>query len=148
MFNEISWGEYALAVTLILTAYYAAVGLWLYILKLRTPVSTIKPVTNQEEQHIKETVSTPSFEEIPDDTFKQAEELMDMLKKVIAEVFYHKQGRKVLLENLSRTLQKHPEFIGTPFEHGIQDFIIRECDKHGPVGLRADEVSELWSAEA
>ncbi|WP_268223498.1 hypothetical protein [Sinomicrobium oceani] len=148
MFNEISWGEYALAVTLILTAYYAAVGLWLYILKLKAPVSGVKPITGHDGEHTKETISPTSFEETPEKTFRQAEELMDMLKKVIAEVFYHKQGRKVLLENLSRTLQKHPEFIGTPFQQGIQDFIIRECDKHGPVGLRADEVSELWSAEA
>ncbi|WP_268224957.1 hypothetical protein [Sinomicrobium oceani] len=149
MFNEFSWGEYALMITLVLIAYYAALGLWLYILKLRTPVSGIQIATHtaQGENNIEETVSSTSFEETSDETFEQVEAIMTTLKDVIAEAFYKKYSRKQLLDRLGRTLQKHPEFIGTPFEQGIQEFIKQECDKHAPVGLRDREMQLLWKAK-
>ncbi|MBC9797593.1 hypothetical protein [Sinomicrobium weinanense] len=149
MFNEFSWGEYALMIILVLTAYYAALGLWFYILKLRTPVSGIQLATHtaQRGNYIKETVSPASFEETPNETFEQTEAIMTTLKDVIAEAFNKKYNRKQLLNSLGRTLQKHPEIVGTPFQQGIQEFIKQECYKHAPVGLRDREMKLLWGTK-
>lgn len=149
MFSEISWGEYTLVTTLVLIAYYTAIGLWLYILKLKTPASGVKltPTTEQGDRETKGTTSQVSFAETSEETFERVEAIMAKLKDIIAEVFYHKQGRKVLLEHLSRTLQKHPEFIDTPFQQGIQKFIIQECNQYGPVNIHSDELKKMWSVE-
>lgn len=150
MLNGISWGGYALIVTLALTAYYAAIGLWFYVQSFKVPnlgtgiAMKMQNARNSKKENIPQT----TFAETADEDFQKIEALMGTLKDAIAEVFYHRQGRKVLLENLSRILRKHQEFRGTPFQEGIGQFIISECNKYGPVNLSADELKGMWSVEA
>lgn len=149
MLNGISWGEYALIAMLSLTAYYTAIGLWFYMHNLKTsPLgikTTFETVTNENEH---KNIPPTSFAETSDEDFQKVEALMRNLKDVIAGVFYHHQGRKVLLQKLSRILKKHPELINTPFGEGIREFIISECNKYGPVNLSADELKGMWSVGA
>jgi hypothetical protein len=149
MSNGISWGEYILTVTLALTAYYAAIGLWIYVQRLKVPTSNNGRVvlTTQNDNSIKRDIPKIPFVDTPEQTFQDVESLKERLREVISETFYKKLGRKALLENLSQDLKKYPGLIGTPFQEGIQGFIVSECNRHGPVGLRAYELKELWNAD-
>lgn len=150
MLNGISWGEYTFAVTLAFMAYYAAIGLWIYVQRLKVTghgdhVAAMG--TQNEGSGKKESVPQTSFSEASEEDFKQVEALMEILKDTIAEAFYKKYGRKQLLDSLKITLEKHPQYIDTPFQVGVHKFIISQCNRHGPVGLHVDELKGLWSAE-
>ncbi|MEH6680370.1 MAG: hypothetical protein V7724_07460 [Sediminicola sp.] len=143
MSDQILWGEYVPITTLALVAYYGSICFWIYIHKQKVPAEKDHrpPTTEQDatDHHI-------PFVDTGEDTFQKVESLKERLREMIRDSFYKKLGRRALLEHLSTALDKYPELFGTPFQEGIDRFIITECNKHGPVGIRGRELKELWIA--
>tara|TARA_R110002020_G_scaffold113688_1_gene261524 strand:+ start:12364 stop:12807 length:444 start_codon:yes stop_codon:yes gene_type:complete len=147
MSNEILWGEYVPITTLALVAYYGSICFWIYLHKMKVPAAKDhRPPTNTSGTG--GTDYKDLFINASEETFQKVESLKERLREMIKDSFYKKLGRRALLENLSSALDRYPELIGTPFQEGIDRFIMTECNKHGPVGIREKELKELWIADS
>ena len=136
------WQHYILGTFLILLLYYSALCLWFFYQKFKKLPSTFsntKPKRN----------ASPAipFEETSDDTFKQIEHLTIVLKQTIAGAFQEHYNRSELLNSLASVLRRYPTLQHFPYQAAIHELIASECEKYGPVGLREDELRDLWSSE-
>ncbi|MBC9795365.1 hypothetical protein [Sinomicrobium weinanense] len=136
------WQHYFLGVFLILLLYYSALGLWYSFQKFKTLPNTFSNTKN-------ETTESPvlPFEETSDEIFEQIEHLSNTLKQTIADAFQKRYNRSELLNSLASVLRRYPTLQHFPYQAAIHELIASECEKYGPVGLRKDELRDLWRRE-
>src|SRR5690606_30034741 len=138
MFTGIMWEEFWGTITLLLLSYYSAVLCWLYLDRLRVYLkpklfSTHQALKKREHDH-------PKTEELPE----QVNKLIVDLKQGIDHSFNKGCNREQLLKNIARVLSSYPSLRESSFRDHIDQTIINQCKRYGPVGLRNAELKGLW----
>ncbi|WP_417359135.1 hypothetical protein [Galbibacter sp.] len=138
MITGINWKDYLITVVLLLVAYYAAVLCWFYLYRLKVPLKSKAgaPVLKLR------TLTHKKSENLPNDV----ETVLSLLKENIAQCFYKGLNREQLLKCIAKILCTYPSLRNTSFREHINQSIVNECNKYGPVGLRHDELEGLWKA--
>lgn len=136
------WQHYLLGTILILLLYYSALCLWHFYQKFKKlPREFSKPADIPEKR------AAMPFEETSEVVFKQLEDLTEALKQAITLAFQKKYNRSKLLNSLASVLRRYPSLHHFPYQAAIHQLIASECEKYGPVGLREDELKDLWDNE-
>lgn len=139
MFTGITWKEYFITVTLLLTTYYPAAICWIYLNRLMLSRKSKLPTADQsfssESQNSKEVEKLPL----------EVDKLIALLKDNIAHSYNKGYNREQLLKCLAKILCGYPSLKNTSFREHIHRSIINECDKYGP-GLCNAELMGLWNA--
>src|SRR5690606_20191849 len=141
MFTGITWKDYLIAVTLILIAYYAAVLCWLYLDRLKVLVKSKELVPDQHVKTVR--LNSEDNNALP----REVQQLIALIKENIAQCFKKGLNREQLLKCISKVLSSYPSLKNSSFREHINQSIINECNKYGPVGLRNDELMGLWKAK-
>lgn len=135
------WPPLYTAIILILLIYYSGLLLWISYHKFKSPPRHF-PVSDETDSM----GNTIPFEETSEETFQKIEELSEALKKTIAKAFGNNYNRSELLGSLANVLRQYPSLQHFPFKAAIHELIASECEKYGPVGLRDNELKDLWQS--
>lgn len=135
------WPPFYTALILILLIYYSGLLLWISYHRFKSPPRHF-PVSDKNHN----TDNTVPFEETSEETFGKIEELTETLKKTIAKAFGNNCDRSELLDSLAQVLRQYPSLQHFPFKAAIHELIASECEKYGPVGLRDNELKNLWQS--
>jgi hypothetical protein len=158
MFTNISWGNYIVAVVLLLASWYLFVGLRFYFDELkeiaigerklqfrgfghpnyRTPQSELN---NQDLSE--ETLVEATFGEF-DTTFKEVDALVERLKRVIADATKRKLHKQEFTDYLRLVLKEYPSVKNSPFSSSVSELIVTECDRLESLTLTQSEAEALW----
>lgn len=138
MFTEITWKEYLIGITLVVIAYYSAMAFWLHLNRLY--FKSKSPITTQDSEI--QPLVIEKNEILPIEVNK----LITLLSESIARCFHKGYSRGQLLQCLAKILSRYSSIKNTSFREQIQQCIINECEKYGPVGLRKSELKGLWNA--
>ncbi len=154
MLKNISWSDYIIAVAILLAIYYLFVGMRYFSgeikdilsgkrkLKFRAALpdnnGAYDPDAEQRQQE------TGSFEKTTDDEFTEVEHLIERLKTVIADASRRKLIPQEFKQYLSMVIKEYPTVRYSPLRSSINELIISECEKHGAVTLKEEEVELLW----
>lgn len=85
-----------------------------------------------------------SFAETPDDTFQQVEHLIGRLKEAIEEASREKHSKQEFFLYLKSILKGYPALKNSPFRSAINELIVSECARHGPIMPSGDGAVMLW----
>ncbi|MBO0353555.1 hypothetical protein J0656_05950 [Muricauda ruestringensis] len=135
------WHPFYTALILIVLIYYSGLLIWISYHRFKDPPRQF-PVPKKTES----TDNPVPFEETPDETFLKVEELSETIKKTIATAFGNHYNRSELLDSLATVLRQYPSLHHFPFKAAIHELITSECEKYGPVGLRDNELKDLWQS--
>ncbi len=151
MFSTISWTDYLIVVTILLTVYYLFVGARYYSVELKELFSGKRTlhfrhapmnVLSTEERILTE---KDASDQTKNDDELNAERLAVHLNQVISYASKRKLGTEELKQHLQLILREFPEFKDTTLQSSINNLIISECEKHGAATLREEEVELLWN---
>ena len=157
MLTNISWTDYFIAVSILLTTYYLFVGMRYYSADLRDLVSgkrelkfrAVIPDDTDESESFQSSennynVVSTALETTSDDDFAEVEHLIERLKSVIEDASGKKLIPQELKQYLHLVLQEYPNIKNSPFRSSINELVASECEKYGAVKLSEDEVERLW----
>lgn len=145
MLNNISWAEYITATGAAVILFYLYVFLR-YGRRGRPTEKAVEQGPGESGQAIPEPyyVDGQEYEEISDEQYGQANDLMEKLSSCIQEAVASgtdKEGIKVLLSNL---LSFYPAVNIPFFRKGVSERIITELNELDSVSLTEREVEGLW----
>lgn len=159
MFTNITWTNYIIVVILLLAIYYLFIGIRFYYPELKKLAgkrrSQLRPVHDElsdepdtnneyEQVHTEQFTTHNSFAETPDDTFQEVEHLIGRLKEAIEEASREKHSKQGFSLYLKSVLKECPAIKNSPFRSAINELIISECARHGPIMPSGDEAVMLW----
>jgi hypothetical protein len=159
MFTNISWGNYTVAVVLLLTSWYLFVGLRFYFDDIKEIVTGKRKLqfrrlrstnyqNSQSELNYKDSSeaasSESSFGEF-DTTFQDVDALVERLKNVIADAAKRKLLKQEFIDYLRLVLKEYPSVKNSPFSSSVSELIVSECDKLESITLTQGEAEELWN---
>lgn len=154
MLKSISWIDYIIAVSILLTVYYLLVCLRFFSGEIKDLFSEKRESRfkaalgnsrdadgcDSEQNH----EETGGFEQTSDDEFTEVEHLIDRLKAVIGEATDRKLIPKEFKQYLGMVLKEYPSVRYSPLRSSINELIVSECERSGAVILDEDEVELLW----
>jgi hypothetical protein len=96
----------------------------------------------QEAKHSLAIVDTYSpYQEIPSDT----DHLAGRLRACIAVASEKPFAPAVLIPQIKKILQEHPELANSKERPAINELVVNECEKTGTALLTEEEVDQWWS---
>lgn len=156
LLQHISWNTYLTGVILFTIAYYLFIGARYYSSDLRslfnrlsgqqTAANELPPVLQYQEPAAEQPASAapvyhePQQQQAPSDT----DHLATRLKACIAIASEKPFAPAVLIPQLKKILQEHPELAATE-RPAINELIVNECEKTGTALLTEEEVDQWWS---
>lgn len=155
MFTNISWTNYLVVVAITLAIYYLYIGVRYFSADLKDLFAgrqklNLKPSLPDESEADEllvlgeSSLGSSSFEETTDNEFSEVEHLIERLKTVIVDASRRKLIPQEFKQYLSMVLKEYPSVRYSPLRSSINELIISECEKHGTVTLKEEEVEQLW----
>jgi hypothetical protein len=159
MFTNISWGNYIVAVALLLASWYLFVGLRFYFDDIKGIVTGKRKVqfrrlgnTNYLEpqpelnyQNSAEVTSNQSSFGEFDSTFQDVDALVERLKNVIADADKRKVLKQEFLDYIQLILKEYPSVQDSPFRSSVSELIVSECNRTESITLTQREAEALWN---
>lgn len=160
MLTNISWADYFIAVSIVLTTYYLFVGLRYFSVDIKNLISGKMQLKIWEDlSHSRDeiesfrssdensTVENLVLETSTGNDFTEVEHLIERLKSVISDAASKKLILQEFKQYLYLLLQEYPGIKNSPYRTSINEFVASECEKYGAVTLSEDEVELLWESE-
>ncbi len=149
MINNISWGSYAYALSVVLLLYYAFVLVAYYGDDIRGQYLKFKKITAsgkslQNQSAPEGDVINHSASENPGDQPISIAELLLILHGLIQTAADRAFPREELLLALQLELKKYNAFKDSSYCDTINTFIISECKNNCSMHLTGYEVGRLW----
>ncbi|HEU4791363.1 MAG TPA: hypothetical protein VFS71_16870 [Flavobacterium sp.] len=154
MFRNISWGNYCIAIGVLILVWYTFLGVRFYYKELKQIVSgnlnikspalrgnRSKPFrfeTNEED--IPESLSSSELLS----TLEDAEVLSDQLINGISESSQMSLSKEALQNCLILLLDAYPNVKNSTLRKTINELMVSECAKHPQMILTYAEVDGLW----
>lgn len=131
MLTNISWKEYALAITALLFLYYT----WLLFIFYAKDILRLFKQKEAPEQGL------PLNDN--DEIFSVVYSLQDEVKEVITSAAAKKHAKQEIILSLKSVLKKYA-LASTPFQFAINNFIERQCEKNCSIHLDEADLKQLW----
>jgi hypothetical protein len=159
MFTNISWGNYIVAVALLLASWYLFVGLQFYFDDIKEIVTGKRKLnfrrsgnTNyqepQPELHYQDssevTSNQSSFGEF-DTTFQDVDALVEQLKDIVTDAAKRKLVKQEFIDHLRLVLKEYPSVKNSAFSSSVSELIVSECDRLESITLTQGEAEALWN---
>lgn len=153
MFNQISWTDYLLAVSILLAIYYLFVGVRYFSGNLKARLAgkrklTLKasgfPQHEPFQNEASEDISVTTDEDT-DDEFTEVEHLFEKVKAMIADALNQQLVKEEFKQYLRLVLKEFPSIKTSALRPSINELIVSECEKQGIAAFNEEEVDELWS---
>lgn len=156
MFANISWGEYCIAVGLLVLVWYAFLGFRFYQKKLKQIVSGKRNIkfpssgSNRTEQFRFESkdkgnsnsILLSSSESLS--TLEDAEELSGLIVSAVKESAERNLPKAALQNYLKLILNDFPFVKESTLRVKVNELMVSECEKHPQIILTYEEVDGLW----
>lgn len=158
LLQHISWASYFTCVSIVTFAYYLWIGARFYGGDLRSLVNRLSgrqtaanelPAALQYQETEAKCPASPATvdnknqqqQEIP----SAADHLTGRLKACIAIASEKPFAPAVLIPQIKKILQEHPELAKSNERPAINELIVNECEKTGTALLTEEEVDQWWS---
>jgi hypothetical protein len=154
MFNSITWGQYFIAVTLLLVCYYVFIGLRFYrweimsvigIKKVEDNAIAISTVANFkksfENERDEDYLPKPSLEV---DISPVVQSFTDEIKAYLQESD-DDALKDELLHSIQTIITKYPVLKNVDYKHELIQFLFNESNAKYPNLLQLNEIKELLS---
>lgn len=159
MFTNISWGNYIVAITLLLASWYLFVGVRFYFDDVKEIVKRkrklqFRGLNNLNYQEVQsefnhldsfEVNSIQSEFVISDNTFEEVDRLVERLKNAVADGAKRKLHKQDFINYLRLILTEYPNVKNSPFSSSVSELIVSECDKLESITLTQMEAESLWN---
>lgn len=153
MFNQISWTDYLLAVSILLAIYYLFVGVRYFSGDLKAQLAgkrklTLKPSGFPQNEPLQNEASediSVTTDEDTDDEFAEVEHLIEKVKAMIADALNQQLVKEEFKQYLRLVLKEFPSIKTSALRPSINELIVSECEKQGIAAFNEEEVDELWS---
>jgi pyruvate/2-oxoacid:ferredoxin oxidoreductase alpha subunit len=150
MFNSITWGQYLVAITLLLVLYYAFVGLKYFrweilsligIKKVDNDIIAIPPIKNTkpDENHEDYLPKPPQKNDVSPMVQPFTDELQAYLNQTENGISKHE-----LTDALQQLIEKYPAAQQAEYRNEVTYFIAASVNVKYPQLLRAIDISQLW----
>lgn len=150
MFNSITWGQYLVAVALLLVLYYAFVGLKYFrwellkligIKKVDNDIIVIPPITNKKPKEIHGDYLPKPPQKTDTSTMVQpfTDEVEAYLNQTENGISKHE-----LTDALQQLIEKHPAAQQAEYRNELTYFIAASVNIKYPQLLRASDIIQLW----
>jgi hypothetical protein len=151
MFTNISWGNYCIAIGVLLLVWYTFLGFRFYYKELKQIVSGERDLnfsvvrSKKQKQFSTESNSnsTPSLSE-SFGVSKVVEELTSILLNAIIESKERNLSKEEFQMYLKLILNDYPDVKDSTFRTTINKLMVSECEKHPQMILTYAEVDGLW----
>ncbi len=159
MLTKISWTNYIIFVLLLLAVWYVVIGFKLYLPHLKNLLTgntkftfrrankkssfNIAPTKDSElsDANDKPLINLAETNRL----FEAAEELITKLKNAISDAASKKLNKEQFTLLLQQNLDEYPTLKNSSFQFGINDLIVKECEKYSFITLSAEELVMLWN---
>jgi hypothetical protein len=159
MFTNISWGNYTIAVALLVAGWYLFVGLRFYFDELKAIVTgklqlqfqglgktnSQNPSSELNYQDSVESTSTQSSFEAFDTTYQDVNALVERLKMVIADAAKREPHKQEFLDYLQLILREYPTVKDSPFNSSVSELIVKQCSELDFITVTQREAEALWN---
>ncbi|MES2107936.1 MAG: hypothetical protein V4577_04280 [Bacteroidota bacterium] len=156
LLQHISWHNYLTAVISGIIAYYLFIATRFYSGDLRslfnrlsgqqTAANELPPVLQYQEPAAEQPASTaPAYPENQQHAPSDLDHLTNRLKACVAIASEKPFAPAVLIPQLKKILQEHPELAASTERPAINELIVNECEKTGTALLTEEEVDQWWS---
>ena len=133
MFTSVSWGDYAVYVTVALIIYYIWVFFIFYARNVYRLLNTKKQVSSIQ---IKDQNQS-------DEIFSIIYQLQDEIRTAIGEAAGKKYAKPEIIYSLQSVLKKY-SLKSTPFQFAVNNFIERQCENNCSIHLNEEDLKQLW----
>ena len=159
MFTQISWTDYLLAVSILLTIYYLFIGVRYFSgdlkalltgkqkLTLKTSPSPGFPEHHPTLQNTTSENHPATSNEETDDEFAEVEHLIEKIQTVITDALGKQLVKEEFRQYLRLVLKEFPSVKTSGLRPSVNELIVSECEKQGIVAFNEEEVDALWSEE-
>ncbi|MFH7000918.1 hypothetical protein [Flavobacterium bizetiae] len=157
MFTNISWGNYIIAVTILLLIWYLIVGFRCYYPDLRAILNGEKNLyslsfRNNPEEKLAAHLQKGSIDENRElssykesfDTLADAEELSDRIKGAIKESVERNLSLEEFQNYLKLLLSEYPFVRISTLRENINAIIVKNCKSYPGLLLTPSQVDVLW----
>lgn len=147
MLSNISWGNYALAVIVLLVSWYIFVIFKFYsstlkeLLNGKQKFKLFKANSKKSNSQVKDLFS--EFKE-PFDTLEDARELFSKLQKAIIESSQTNLSVSEFKNYIRFILEGYPYVKKSSLREKINSLMVSECEKHPQLILTYPEMDGLW----
>lgn len=156
MFADISWGDYCMAIGLLVLVWYAFLGFRFYQKELKQIASGKRKVkfpvlgnnrTKQfrfesKDKDDSKSILFSSSESLS--TLEDAEELSDLLANAIKESAERNLPKAAFQNYLKLILNNYPYVKESTSRVKVNELMVSECEKHSQIILTYAEVDGLW----
>jgi len=150
MFTNISWGNYIIAVSVLLLIWYLILGLKFYYQDLKKIISGEQKIQfpsskrkSIKDEVVEESLSSKFSETF--DTLEDAEELSNRLVQAIEESAQRNLSIQELQNYIQMILSEYQYVKISSLRENINNLIVTECEKHLQLVLTYREVDNLWN---
>lgn len=159
MFTNISWGNYIVAVVLLLASWYLFIGLRFYFDDIKEIVIGKRKLhfrrlgnTNyqetQSELHYQDSsqgiLPEATFGEF-DTTFLDVDALVEQLKDIVTDAAKRKLLKQEFIDHLRLVLKEYPSVKNSAFSSSVSELIVSECGRLESITLTQREAEGLWN---
>lgn len=159
MLTNISWTNYIVFVLLLLAVWYIVTGFKLYYPHLKNLFTgnikfTLRKA-NKKSSFNTESTENSEFSDVDDkplinleDTdrlLEAAEELIQKLKNAISYAASKKLNKEQFTHLLQQKVDEYPTLKNSSSQVGINELIVKECEKYSFITLSAEELVMLWN---
>ncbi|WP_413670104.1 hypothetical protein ACEN9X_09285 [Mucilaginibacter sp. Mucisp86] len=143
MLSKISWGQFALAVVVVLLLYYLVIGISLYRDKIR---ELLQKRPAQPRATDRETQPKPKQAEIdiPSDLVLIERMINEVRYEILPKAGEHATKDKLLIVFKNYLSGFSGQNLPTPFKTGINQLIAKEAASQCDVFIDPAEIAELW----
>ncbi|RKR08156.1 hypothetical protein C8C83_5391 [Flavobacterium sp. 90] len=147
MLSNISWGDYAVTVLVVVLFWYIVVILKFYLdplkelLKGNTKLKFFKTPKAPAVDQLKDLFA--EFKE-PFDTLQDARELFSKLEKAISEAVQNNFSGIEFKNYVKFILEEYPYVRKSTLREKINALMVSECEKHPQLILTYPEMDGLW----
>jgi hypothetical protein len=147
MFTNVSWGNYLIAISILLLIWYLILAFKLYLSELKQIFKGEKKINflsfGSRSKKSADGNLKPSFSE-SFDTLQDAEELSDRILTAIEESNARKLNKEEFKNYLKLLFNDYPFVKISSLRENINNLIVSECIKHPQLLLTYGEVEGLW----
>ncbi|SDF14810.1 hypothetical protein SAMN05216464_113119 [Mucilaginibacter pineti] len=156
MLQDISWGELAGALIIVLIVYYGFLAIK-YAGDIKDFKPRRKPAVLAEDEKFSEEPEE-ELDELPEDSTEESvnyaeksDALFDRIEKLVAAfkeriTLASKENlvKGQLNEELKKIISGYPDLVHTSYRTALNELIIYECTENGLTAPNEEEVEELW----
>ena len=158
MLHQISWTSYIEAIIGLLAIYYAYVALKYYADDIRGILNPVgqKPTGTQNLPDALQyeepepgagkvnSVTHSNPDNQPDDSIKEADQLIGQIKQCIQTASEKPFAPAVLIPQIKKLFRDNPSLQDSPHRPAINELVVSECERSGTALLNEDEVDRWW----